>query len=45
MKKRIFAGSFLIALVVLTASMLLILGLISLEYNKEYDALEVLKNV
>lgn len=36
MKKRIFAGSFCIALVVLTASVFLILGLISLEYNREY---------
>lgn len=36
MKKRIFLGSFSIGLVVLMASMVLILGLISLEYNKEY---------
>lgn len=36
MKKRIFVGIFSAGLVVLLASMVFILGLISLEYNKEY---------
>ena len=36
MKKQIFAGIFSVGLVVLISSMTLILGLISLEYNKEY---------
>jgi len=36
MKKRIFVGIFSAGLVVLLASMVFILGLISMEYNKEY---------
>jgi len=36
MKKRIFAGIFAAGLVVLVASLLFIVGLISLEYNKDF---------
>ncbi len=36
MKKRIFAGTFSVGLVILLASIAFVLGLISLEYNKEY---------
>ncbi|MBR3785675.1 MAG: hypothetical protein IKJ77_04660 [Firmicutes bacterium] len=36
MKKRIFGGIFTAGLVVLVASLLFIVGLISLEYNKEF---------
>lgn len=36
MKKRIFAGIFSAGLVVLAASLFLILGLVSMQYNKEY---------